>query len=107
MRSGFRSSTVFATRRGLNRPKMSRRHKGLTSSVFQCRGDTVPTTVEKTTQHRPTWLPESVWPFQTLGLKVYGTRLAVAVADAGPVLLFVHTGASELRWQVRFARLRS
>ena len=54
---------------------------------------------------RPTWLPEKVWPFQTRGLEVDGTVVAVTEVGQGPPLLFVHTGFWSLIWRDVIARL--
>src|SRR5579864_6255114 len=48
---------------------------------------------------RPEWLPETVWPFQTFGLEVDGSVLAVTDAGQGPVLLFVHVGTWSFIWR--------
>jgi pimeloyl-ACP methyl ester carboxylesterase len=48
---------------------------------------------------RPAWLPETVWPFQTFGLEVDGSVLAVTDAGQGPVLLFVHVGTWSFIWR--------
>jgi pimeloyl-ACP methyl ester carboxylesterase len=54
---------------------------------------------------RPDWLPESVWPFQTFGLEVDGSMVAVTEAGHGPVLLFVHTGTWSFIWREVMTRL--
>jgi len=54
---------------------------------------------------RPTWLPESVWPFQTSALEVDGFRIAVTDVGEGPVLLFVHTGFWSFIWRDVIKRL--
>jgi pimeloyl-ACP methyl ester carboxylesterase len=48
---------------------------------------------------RPPWLPETVWPFPTVAMRVDGTRVAVASAGRGRVLLLVHTGLSSIIWR--------
>ena len=54
---------------------------------------------------RPSWLPESVWPFQSSTLKVDGSRIAVTEVGQGPVLLFVHTGFWSFVWRDVILRL--
>ena len=54
---------------------------------------------------RPDWLPESVWPFQTFGVKVDGSVLAVTDVGEGPALLFVHTGFWSFIWRDVITRL--
>lgn len=54
---------------------------------------------------RPDWLPESVWPFQTFGLEVDGSMVAVTETGQGPVLLFVHTGTWSFIWRDVMTRL--
>src|SRR5215470_18923104 len=54
---------------------------------------------------RPTWLEESVWPFQTSALEVEGSRIAVTDVGQGPVLLFVHTGFWSFIWRDVISRL--
>ena len=54
---------------------------------------------------RPMWLPEKVWPFQTRGLEVDGTVIAVTEVGQGPTLLFVHTGFWSLIWRDVITRL--
>jgi pimeloyl-ACP methyl ester carboxylesterase len=56
---------------------------------------------------RPEWLPEAQWPFQTLGLEVDGSTIAVTDVGQGPVLLFVHTGFWSFIWRDVTLRLRS
>ena len=48
---------------------------------------------------RPLWLPRSVWPFDTNGLDVDDSVIAVSEAGQGPVLLFVHVGAWSFIWR--------
>ncbi len=54
---------------------------------------------------RPAWLPHSVWPFETLGIRVHGVRLAVTDVGSGPTLLFVHTGTWSFLWRDLIAEL--
>ena len=54
---------------------------------------------------RPDWLPESVWPFESFGLEVEDSVLAVTDIGEGPVLLFVHAGAWSFIWRELIARL--
>lgn len=54
---------------------------------------------------RPKWLPESVWPFETFGLEVGGTMVAVTDVGRGPTLLFVHTGTWSFIWRDVMKRL--
>lgn len=55
--------------------------------------------------HRPAWLPENVWPFQTLALETEDGRIAFTDAGNGPVLLFVHTGFWSFIWRDVMLRL--
>ena len=41
---------------------------------------------------RPSWLPESVWPFQTFGLEVDGSVLAVTDVGQGQVVFIEGPG---------------
>ena len=54
---------------------------------------------------RPPWLPTKVWPFETFGLRVDGTTIAVTDVGEGPALLFVHTGFWSFIWRDVIARL--
>src|SRR5690242_2281288 len=54
---------------------------------------------------RPFWLPETVWPFQTFGLEVDDSVLAVTDVGQGPVLLLVHAGAWSFIWRDLITRL--
>jgi pimeloyl-ACP methyl ester carboxylesterase len=54
---------------------------------------------------RPAWLPETVWPFQTFGLEVDGSVLAVTDVGHGPVLLFVHVGTWSFIWRDAITKL--
>ncbi len=56
-------------------------------------------------RQRPTWLPESVWPFQTTALQLDGTRIAITDVGHGPVVVFVHTGFWSLVWRELMLRL--
>jgi pimeloyl-ACP methyl ester carboxylesterase len=56
---------------------------------------------------RPAWLPETVWPFQTFGLEVDGSVLAVTDVGQGPVLLFVHVGTWSFIWRDVITKLAS
>jgi len=48
---------------------------------------------------RPTWLPESVWPFETGALRVRDRAVAVTDVGTGPTLLFVHVGLWSFVWR--------
>jgi haloalkane dehalogenase len=48
---------------------------------------------EKKPLPRPPWLPQTVWPFQTVDVDVDSIRLAVTDVGQGPAMLFIHTGA--------------
>src|SRR5262249_59331075 len=52
--------------------------------------DTLPVSLHRL--ERPSWLPESTWPFDTSGLDVDDSVIAVSETGQGPVLLFVHVG---------------
>jgi len=54
---------------------------------------------------RPEWLPESVWPFDTFGLSIDGSSIAVTDVGRGPALLFVHTGTWSFIWRDLILRL--
>jgi pimeloyl-ACP methyl ester carboxylesterase len=56
---------------------------------------------------RPEYLPENVWPFQTVGLEVDGSMVAVTDIGRGPTLLFVHTGTWSFIWRDVMTRLAS
>jgi pimeloyl-ACP methyl ester carboxylesterase len=60
-----------------------------------------------TSLSRPDSLPESVWPFQTVGLEVDGGTVAVTDIGQGPTLLFVHTGTWSFIWRDVMTRLAS
>ena len=48
---------------------------------------------------RPSWLPESVWPFHTFAVPIDNMRIAVTDVGHGPTLLFVHTGFWSFIWR--------
>jgi pimeloyl-ACP methyl ester carboxylesterase len=54
---------------------------------------------------RPVWLSTKVWPFETSGLAVDGTTIAVTDFGEGPTLLFVHTGFWSFIWRDVITRL--
>jgi pimeloyl-ACP methyl ester carboxylesterase len=54
---------------------------------------------------RPDWLPDDVWPFDSAGLEVGGSVLALTDVGKGPVLLFVHTGTWSFIWRDLMSRL--
>jgi len=54
---------------------------------------------------RPAWLLESVWPFQTFGLEVDDSVLAITDVGKGPILLFVHAGTWSFIWRDLIQRL--
>ncbi len=54
---------------------------------------------------RPAWLHQDVWPFETFGLGVEGSTVAVTDVGRGPVLLFVHTGFWSFIWRDVILRL--
>lgn len=54
---------------------------------------------------RPQWLSENVWPFETRGLEVDGSIVAITEVGRGPVLLFVHTGLWSFIWRDVMTRL--
>jgi len=56
---------------------------------------------------RPEWLPKSQWPFQTVGLDLDGSTIAITDVGQGPVLLFVHTGFWSFVWRDLILRLAS
>ncbi len=47
----------------------------------------------------PDWLKAGVWPFETFGLEVDGSLLAVTEAGHGPAILFVHVGTWSIVWR--------
>lgn len=54
---------------------------------------------------RPEWLPENVWPFDTFGLEVDDSTIAVTDVGRGPTLLFVHCGLWSFVWRDLMTRL--
>jgi pimeloyl-ACP methyl ester carboxylesterase len=48
---------------------------------------------------RPPWLPKDVWPFESYGLEVGDSVLAVTEAGAGPALLLLHAGTWSFVWR--------
>jgi pimeloyl-ACP methyl ester carboxylesterase len=54
---------------------------------------------------RPAWLPERVWPFETLSCDIDGSPIAFTDVGSGPVLLFVHTGLWSFIWRDVIERL--
>ena len=65
--------------------------------------DTLPVSLHRL--QRPSWLPESTWPFDTRGLEVDDSVIAVSEAGRGPVLLFVHVGTLSFIWRDLVTRL--
>jgi len=53
---------------------------------------------------RPSWLPADVWPFDTMGLDVDRSVVAISEAGRGPVLLF-YTGIGSFVWRDVILRL--
>jgi pimeloyl-ACP methyl ester carboxylesterase len=62
-------------------------------------GESPRTPARKTLLLRPDWLPESVWPFQTFGLEMDHSTIAVTDVGRGSTLLFVHTGVWSFIWR--------
>lgn len=56
---------------------------------------------------RPAWLPQNVWPFQTFGVAIDNSTIAVTETGKGPTLLFVHTGAWSFIWRDVMLQLAS
>ena len=56
---------------------------------------------------RPDWLPERVWPFETFGLEIDDSIVAVTEVGKGPTLLLVHCGFWSLVWRDVITRLAS
>jgi pimeloyl-ACP methyl ester carboxylesterase len=54
---------------------------------------------------RPNWLPKAAWPFETGGLEVDGSMVAITDVGRGPVLLLVHTGTWSIVWRDLISRL--
>jgi len=65
--------------------------------------DTLPVSLHRL--QRPSWLPESTWPFDTSALEVDDSVIAVSEAGQGPVLLFVHVGTWSFIWRDLVMRL--
>jgi haloalkane dehalogenase len=59
--------------------------------------DTFPTRLRQL--EPPTWLPKNAWPFDTHGLEVDDSVIAVNETGHGPVLFFVHVGAWSFIWR--------
>ena len=56
---------------------------------------------------RPDWLPEAVWPFETFGLEIDDSIVAVTDVGKGPTLLLVHCGFWSFVWREVITRLSS
>ncbi|MBP2327083.1 haloalkane dehalogenase [Kibdelosporangium banguiense] len=56
---------------------------------------------------RPTWLPETVWPYQIQYLPMAQYRGAYTDVGHGPALLFCHAGMWQFVWRDLIGRLRS
>ena len=56
---------------------------------------------------RPSWLPESAWPWPTYALEHDTGRIAVTDVGQGPPLLFVHVGAWSFVWRDVIALLQN
>ncbi|MGA1828939.1 alpha/beta fold hydrolase [Microbacterium sp.] len=54
---------------------------------------------------RPTWLPETVWPWEIRTLGSDGDRIAYTDTGSGPILLLVHSGTWSIIWRDLIARL--
>jgi len=54
---------------------------------------------------RPSWLPESAWPWPTYALDHDTGRIAVTDIGEGPPLLFVHVGSWSFVWRDILLRL--
>lgn len=63
------------------------------------------TEARKISLARPSWLSERVWPFDTFGLEVDESVLAVTDVGQGPVLLMVHTGTWSFVWRDLITKL--
>jgi len=55
---------------------------------------------------RPSWLPESAWPWPTYALDHHTGRVAVTDVGEGPPLLFVHVGSWSFVWRDVLMRLQ-
>ena len=53
----------------------------------------------------PSWLPKSAWPFDTSGLEVDDSVIAISETGQGPTLLFVHVGTWSFIWRDLVMRL--
>ena len=71
----------------------------LISDVQRLRAAAAATTPSCEPLPRPPWLPEAVWPFSTVSLRVDDENVAVTSAGSGPALLFVHTGLCSIIWR--------
>lgn len=61
---------------------------------------------DSTSQLRPPWLPDSVWPFSLSSLDVRGRRMVYTdTGGDGRVLLFSHAGLWQLLWRDVIAEL--
>jgi pimeloyl-ACP methyl ester carboxylesterase len=67
------------------------------------RNDTLPARLRRL--ERPSWLPKGAWPFDTSGLEVDDSVIAVSEAGQGSVLLFVHVGTWSFIWRDLVTRL--
>jgi hypothetical protein len=85
-------------------PRMTPRQAHLVTKV-SATGESSRSPVRKTLLVRPDWLPESVWPFQTFGLEMDHSTIAVTDVGQGPTLLFVHSGVWFFIWRDVIARL--
>ena len=56
---------------------------------------------------RPQWLPKKIWPFETFGLEVDDSMLAVTDVGQGPTLLFVDASIWSFIWRDVIERLSS
>ena len=74
-------------------------------SLFQEARPTARTAARVRTLTRPGWLPKDVWPFESYGLAVGDSVLAVTEAGEGPALLLVHAGAWSFVWRDLMTRL--
>ncbi len=63
-------------------------------------------TTPTTSNPRPTWLPESEYPFQLRTMDLAGTTITYIDEGRGPTLLFVHTGMWSFIFRDVITRLR-
>ena len=96
---------------------MSTRYRSLSQAALRADALTIPEALQSAHTNaraispdlqplaRPEWLPESVWPFQTVGLEADGSMIAVTDIGRGPTLLFVHTGTWSFIWRDVMTRL--